>query len=149
MLVQRRPRRGPLAQPGLDRRSAYEIALDELARIERLDLPGQERFKEHYTLVSDCVRRYIDREYRIPAIDQTTDEVRSELRRTTIVAEHSSQAVALLRDCDLVKFAKFEPEVAAAHQTTGQARRLVGLLRLVPADLTLGPEAAEPSGGTP
>ncbi|MFQ5578045.1 MAG: hypothetical protein ACE5G8_13760, partial [Anaerolineae bacterium] len=57
------------AAPAADPRPPHEIALAELARIERLDLPGQGRFKEHYTLVGDCLRRYLEGRYHIPALD--------------------------------------------------------------------------------
>ena len=48
----------------VDTRSPHQIALEELHRIEALDLPSQSRFKEHYTLVTDCIRRYLE-----PAFD--------------------------------------------------------------------------------
>ena len=37
-----------------------EVALDELERIARLGLPEQKRFKEHYSMVTDTVRLYLE-----------------------------------------------------------------------------------------
>ena len=49
--------------PVVDPRTPWEIAIDELDRIERLDLPEDGRFKEHYTLVAATMRVYVQAMY--------------------------------------------------------------------------------------
>jgi hypothetical protein len=108
-----------------DLRSAYQIALDELARIEGLHLPALDRYKDHYTLVVDVLRRYLAATYDIPALDQTTDELRRALRTTALPGEQRNTLFELLSEADLVKFAQVTPDYAAAQQFPTLARRFV------------------------
>ncbi len=55
-----------MALAAVDNRLPHEIALDDLTRIGQLGLPEQNRFKEHYTLVSDTIRIYIERTQGVP-----------------------------------------------------------------------------------
>ena len=113
----------------VDSRSPYERARDELDRIERLKLLDDGRFKEHYTLVSDCVRLYVQELFEVPALDHTTDEVRSGLRAMSVGPEVSSETVRLLRDADLVKFARLRPGLEAGRLFSQEARDLIDLAR--------------------
>jgi len=109
----------------LDNRSPAEVALDQLGRIAALDYPAQGRFKAHYSLVTDCLRDYLERQYDIPARDQTTTELRRALEMTRMSEGYIRQFVDLFTDSDLVKFAKFTPTVDAARDLVEQARQLV------------------------
>ena len=129
LLSRRRSPVPSVAMTVLDTRSAYEIAQEELDHIEKVDLPAEGRFKEHYTLVADCVRRYLEGAHQVTAIDQTTEEVRLALRDTAVSRDNSGQVIDLLTDCDLVKFAKHIPEAGAARRTTGDTRRVVDAIR--------------------
>ena len=129
VLFLRRRREQIAAAPVVDLRSAYEIAVDELARIVKLDLPAQSRFKEHYTLVTDVLRTYIEAEYRIPAMDRTTTELRTALRLTPIDVPSTREVIAFLSDCDLVKFTELLPYVPEAVEATEDTRRLVEMIR--------------------
>jgi len=138
-------------QSPLDPRPPHQIALEELAQIKQLALPEQGRFKEHYILVADCFRTYLDRRYQIPAMDLTTSEIKKKLEKRSKQYEvgsreyegrsteitHSSllltpyslllipKIVKLLNECDLGKFAKFTPEIQEAYQVIEQSRLLV------------------------
>lgn len=120
------------AAPVLDLRTAYEIAIDELSRISKLDLPGKALFKEHYTLVADVLRAYIEAEYAIPAMDRTTAELRTALRLAPIDVPITREVIAFLSDCDLVKFTELRPDLVTAVEATGEARRLVDMIRPPP-----------------
>jgi hypothetical protein len=128
-LFLRRRREQIAAAPVVDLRTAYEIALDELARIVELDLPAQSRFKEHYTLVTDVLRTYIEAEYRIPAMDRTTTELRAALRLAPIDVPSTREVIGFLSDCDLVKFTELLPDVPEAIEATEDTRRLVEMIR--------------------
>ena len=52
----RRWRGESLFAPVIDNRPPYQVAYDELDRIRGLRLPEKGRFKQHYTLVTDCLR---------------------------------------------------------------------------------------------
>lgn len=115
------------AEP-IDTRTPVQIALAELARIERLDLPGQGRFKEHYTLVSDCLRQYLENEYHIPALEHTTAEIRVSLRHTSLEQKCRHQFLSLFEMSDLVKFARFIPTPDEAWHFFTDARQLMECL---------------------
>ena len=131
-LFLRRRREEEADAPVLDPRTAYEIAIDELARISKLDLPGKARFKEHYALVADVLRAYIEAEYIIPAMDRTTAELRTALRLAPIDVPSTREVIAFLSDCDLVKFTELRPDLVTAVEATGESRRLVDMVRPAP-----------------
>lgn len=133
ILLRRRSTKVPVPVPVSRVRSPFEIAMDELERIELLDLPARQIYKEHSSLISDCLRRYLEAAYEAPLLERTTDEIRMALRKVAIHPNHSSETIELLRECDLVKFAKFEPGVEAAREYTTRARKLVQLARPAPA----------------
>ena len=94
--VYRRTRgRGSLPLPVIDTRTPWDAAIEELDRIERLDLPEYGRFKEHYTLVADAMRVYVHAMYLadvspVDAIDMTTDETAAALKRSVLDARADS-----------------------------------------------------------
>lgn len=118
-------RRKRLAVEMADPRLPYEVALDELARIEGLGLPASGRFKEHYTLVSDCTRLYIEKSYGFPVLERTTGEIQANLKNTAVRSDVARHFIALLDESDLVKFSKFKPDVASANRLLADARWMV------------------------
>ena len=131
-LIRRRLQGAPL--PVLDTRTPWEIAIDELDRIERLDLPEDGLFKEHYTLVADAMRVYVQAMYLrdvspVDAIDMTTDEIWAALRRSTLNYDDAKLVLDLLQEADLVKFAKYTPAVSQSYEASGQARYIVEVTR--------------------
>lgn len=121
--IRRGQRRRELA--AIDNRLPHEVALDELDLIEGLALPDAGRFKEHYSLVSDCVRLYMEKRYDIPMLERTTGEIQSGLRQTNIEPSAAGQYLSLLDISDLVKFSKFTPEAASAYAMLSSARQIV------------------------
>ena len=109
----------------VDMRPPEEIARTELDRIESLNLPAQQQFKQHYSLVTDCLRRYIEGRYHLPALEQTTGEIRLALRQTDISVHDSHRFMAIFTESDLVKFARHRPDPAAAAGLVAQAREAV------------------------
>jgi len=63
----------------VDNRPPYQVAYDELDRIAGLNLPAQGQFKAHYTLVTDCLRAYLEHQFHLHAFDRTTTELRFSL----------------------------------------------------------------------
>ncbi len=111
--------------PFTDDRPAYQIALEELTRVEELDLPERARFKEHYTLITDALRRYLEEAFAVPALDRTTTEMRPALAQTVLPVALQQALLALLTEADLVKFADVRPDSAVARLLPQQAKTLV------------------------
>jgi hypothetical protein len=128
----RRRRGKSLFATVIDNRPPYQVAYDELDRIRGLRLPEKGRFKQHYTLVTDCLRTYIETQYRVHAFDRTTTELKASLRGSTMAPDHARGFLDLFMESDLVKFAKLTPDVEVAHQLADQARTLVDLTRPAP-----------------
>lgn len=111
--------------PVVDPRPPQVIAHAELDRIEALDLPRQDRVKEHYTLVSTCLRRYIEGVYQFPALEQTTGELRNAFRRAAVPVREMGGFMSLFSESDLVKFARYKPHSDNIYSLIARARAVV------------------------
>jgi len=126
-----RRQRSQLTLAAVDNRLPHEVAFDELNRVEDLKLPHAGRFKEHYTLVSDCIRVYMEKTYQFPVLERTTGEIKANLKRTMVSNEIANQFIDLLDESDLVKFSKFTPDVASARRLLVQGREIVEITKPV------------------
>lgn len=140
-------------QQNVDSRLPHQRALDTLAGIEAMRLPEQGRFKEHYTLVSDAVRTYIEQRFSVPARERTTGEIRADLRRAEMSEDASARIVLFLQESDLIKFSTFRPDSASAAHLLDTARLIVEATSPQPAAADAGqpgePTARAPRGRRP
>ncbi len=136
-LYQRRQNR-PMVMPDgipapvIDPRPPDAIAYEELDRIEALDLPAQNRIKEYYSLVSDCLRFYIEGRYQIPALEQTTGELRRAFRQADLSMRQISPFMRLFTEADLVKFARYAPQPEEVYGLIDKARLIVETTTPIP-----------------
>lgn len=76
--------------------------------------------------VSDALRWYLEERFRLRAPERTTEEFLNDLQRTTHLSDAQKQTLAsFLEECDLVKFARFEPHEEALRRLRETALRLV------------------------
>ena len=115
----------------IDNRLPHEVALDELDRIEGLHLPDTGLFKEHYTLVSDTLRIYMEKRVNVPMMERTTAEIQYGLKQTDLEPSVTGHFLSVLDVSDLVKFSKFSPEEASAYGILTSARQIVQATILV------------------
>ena len=105
----------------------FERAIEELKALESVTPSEQEEYKNYYSRLTDVVRRYLEEEAKITALESTTDELllklealkksgKLELERETI-----KNLKSVLQTADLVKFALSTPEFG----TTAKDRALV------------------------
>ena len=104
-----------------------QAAVREFDRIEAMGLVQQGRVKQHYTLVSETVRRYLERRFRVLAMESPTSLTLWELHRKEVNPESLDLIGSLLDETDLVKFAKFLPDADAAGMLVNRGRRLVDM----------------------
>ena len=109
----------------IDTRSPHQIALAEFDQIEAQKLPQQQRFKEHYTQVTDVLRTYLEGAYNVSALGRTTLEIRREMRSIPEQDGFQSRFFGLLDTADLVKFAKVIPRTEDAQEALTEARQIV------------------------
>ena len=87
----------------------HVIAINALNQIKDEKLWQQGREKEYYTELTDTLREYLERRYRINAFEKTSDEILSIVNG--LIEEDSSRLglKQILKLADLVKFAKYKP----------------------------------------
>lgn len=108
-IVQRRKNR-PLFAPKKEEIPPYVKAIKSLDEIkaEKLWQTGKE--KEYYTKLTDTLRQYLDDEFQIPAMEQTSAETVKAMADCPLVnVADRERATDMLATADFVKFAKYTP----------------------------------------
>ena len=136
-LYRRSHRLDTAAQTVVDTRSPWEVAMQELDRIDRIDLPGSGDLRGHYTLVSGVVRVYLGATHLrdaggMEATEMSTEEIGAAISQSSLGYENARLVIELLREADLVKFANYAPPVSRAYDAIGQVRNIVQATRLPP-----------------
>ena len=106
-------------------RPAHEIALEALAELEASQLLEHGHVKEYHIEVSDILRGYVERRFRVDAHEMTTLEVLAGLERAGVDESFREGLGAFLDQCDMVKFAKVRPGPDQSRQVLELGRRLV------------------------
>ncbi len=114
-------------------RPAHVIALEELALLKEKKLWQQGLIKQYYSEVTDILRRYLENRYRMPALEETTDEIMAGLQRLRFTPDLLSSMETILRRSDLVKFAKSQPAIPEHEQTFTVVYDVVERTKVVPA----------------
>ncbi|MGD9047734.1 MAG: hypothetical protein PVF77_06745, partial [Anaerolineae bacterium] len=91
----------PFGLTPVDNRPPWQVAYDELTRIEGLGLLENRHFKEHYTLVTDCLRNYLEAQFDLRVLDRTTLQLKPILRQSDLAPEHSRRFLDLFTESDL------------------------------------------------
>ena len=103
----------------------HETALEEL-EAARVNFIKNSDVKEYYAGVSDCVRRYIERLFRVRAPEMTTEEFLGSLRESTVLSlDQKDLLKAFLSACDLVKFAKYTPARTEMESVFTAAKKFI------------------------
>lgn len=91
----------------------HVVAIRALEALHHRKLWQNGNFKAYYSELTDILRTYLAGRYGIGAMEMTSDEIIEALRALSVEElpkKCSMDLTAILRDADLVKFAKFEPE---------------------------------------
>lgn len=132
------------AMPVIDPRPPEVIAYAELDRIEALNLPAKNQFKEHYSLLTNCLRRYIEDRYHLPALERTTGEIQASFSITAIPKEVVREFMSIFWESDFVKFARYRPATQDAYHLLHRARELVAITTPQPEPAAEQPARPEP-----
>ncbi len=93
----------------------YDLAMQRLSQLDKKFLWQTGKVKQYYIELTDIVRTYIERELNIPALESTTDKLMetikdfNKIKTLDIPKETVNNLQKLLREADLVKFAKYKP----------------------------------------
>lgn len=89
---------------------AHIVAIEALEKLRDEKLWQNNKHKLYYSGLSDILRTYLAGRFEVGAMEMTTDEIVEALRGIEIEQKQKMDIVAVLRDADLVKFAKAMPE---------------------------------------
>ena len=93
----------------------FEEAIQKLQQLDEKLLWQNNQIKEYYSELTEIVRGFIERELKVPALESTTDELIdiltdfNDLKAISTTKETIKKLRDLLREADLVKFAKSRP----------------------------------------
>ena len=116
----------------------YEEAIFKLNELDEKLLWQNNKVKEYYSELTEIVRGYIERELKVPALEKTTDEVLDMLKEfkneeTILTSEDTITKLRdLLREADLVKFAKSKPLSLEIEEDRKDAQDIVSNLKPKP-----------------
>ena len=94
---------------------AYEEAIEKLHQLDEKLLWQNNRVKEYYSELTEIVRNYIGRDIEIPTFEQTSNEIielietQNNQKKLGLSKETIATINLLLKNADLVKFAKSKP----------------------------------------
>ena len=105
----------PIVPPHVRARRALEKALSLISEP-----------KPFTTVVSDTLRTYLEERFSFRAPERTTEEFLYELQSTNLLSPEQKASLAdFLSQCDLVKFAKYEPTEVELRKLHEAAMRMV------------------------
>jgi hypothetical protein len=139
----RRPRPAPPAPPP---RPPWEVALEALHDLRHAGLTAEGRFAEHFDRVSDVIRRYLGDRYGFDGLESTTREALTALRAVSPYISELGLIETVLRDADLVKFARLTPSESECMAALMRSEDIVH--KTMPR-LPLGPGTDAPPGPPP
>lgn len=109
-LIARQKKNKPLFTAQKEKIPPYIKAIRSLDEIKGGKLWQAGREKEYYTRLTDTVRQYLDEEFGVPAMEQTSAETVKALEGCKkIENQERSRLAEMLTTADFVKFARFTP----------------------------------------
>jgi hypothetical protein len=130
---------GAAAQP------ADAVARAELDALEAAGLIERGDYLDSYRRLAAALRRYLSQRYGIPAAALTPDELAAGLDRAGVERWPARLAENILRQCDAVLYARYEPARERAEADLASAYELIELTaEAQPARGAQPPEAATP-----
>jgi len=98
---------------------AWERAIAQLEVVDREAAWRQSKFKIYYSGITDTIRAYLEEQFKMPALESTTDEILGLVKQRQFSADIQSKLREILLVADLVKFAKDVP-LEHMHQRSMQ-----------------------------
>jgi hypothetical protein len=106
-------------------RSAYQVALEELHRIEAERWPAQGEVARHYEAVAQVLRRYLEDAHDVGALERTTSELLWAMPPHLGRGGLRERCREVFYEADLVKFAEARPTEPAPGIFLDRARALL------------------------
>ncbi|MBI4051422.1 MAG: hypothetical protein HY400_02835 [Elusimicrobia bacterium] len=104
---------------------AHEQALKALESLIASGLWEEGGAKIFYNTLADILRNYLDRRYEIPSLYLTTSDLFRQMRAAEIERSAIQWTKQVLENCDLVKFAKYNPTDADREQDIYRIKKII------------------------
>lgn len=88
---------------------AHILALEKLQQLLKNEKWKSDEKKAYYSDLTDTVRSYLENRFDIHAMEKTTREIITDLKYASISEADKVYLRKILREADMVKFAKFTP----------------------------------------
>jgi hypothetical protein len=102
---------------------------NNLRQTQNISPETEQQFNHFYIKLGDAIRRYFEQMYRIPALESTSREIIRELDRRAIDERMVEQTRIVLREADMVKFAKFTPSRGQAQKAYDKAQDFLSIAK--------------------
>ena len=99
----------------------HEIALRDLKHLHSERLWQEGKHKLYYSGLTDILRAYLAGQFGVGALEMTSDEIIEAVRSVDLPQKQAMDLTELLRDADLVKFAKAMPEAEENERAYSKA----------------------------
>jgi len=120
----------------VDPRMPWEIAAEQFDELEKSSLLEDGQFKTYYSQLSGIIRSYFENQFDIKAPEMTTEEFLWSLDKSHhLTSSQNDTLKQFLNSCDIVKFAKYIPQIKEGKESIQLARKLVEETKVV-ADVT-------------
>jgi len=110
--------------------SPYDNAIQNLKQLKEQELWQQGKIKEYQSKLTLIIRKYISDGYKIPAMENTSEEIIRSLRNKNFDPSLNTQLKEILTIADLVKFAKANPPADIHDRFMDQALDLVNATKI-------------------
>lgn len=116
--------------------------LEKLEELKAQGLAEKGMLKEFYTALTDILRAYIEERFRVPAMEQTSDEIMHSFRSLAVDDQSRYYLKQILLLADMVKFAK---ETPTAFENEMSMNNAFGFVKgTTPAYILYGQQPAAP-----
>jgi hypothetical protein len=123
--VRRKRGQGHMAETEMAVELPEVTALRELEKLKSEKPWLNNKVKFYHIRVSEVLRTYIERRFKIMALEQTTDEILVSLKSPVCKTEDLNHLSAMLKLSDLVKFAKVIPDAEENAALVGYAAAFI------------------------
>jgi hypothetical protein len=105
--------------------SLYDQTLNRLQELEQHEWWRKGKIKSHYSELSLLLKNYLSSVYQLQLLERTTAETLLLISQKIESNEHTNSLKQLLESSDLVKFAKYHPEVNQILAHLRQSKELI------------------------
>ena len=104
----------------------HEKALTALEELKAKKLCEHDKYKQFYTELTDILRSYFEDAFDIQTFEKTSDEMIFDIAASGKVSHVIvSELQTIVKEADLVKFAKYIPILQTAYQHSGMALHII------------------------